>query len=79
MRFAQFTVDPKGDIERDSFFRRTIAPVSTAVLAAMAGIYHDGFESVTGVGGDGRTAGEKKSGPESKGGDKADRTRHVNR
>jgi len=79
LRFAQFTVDPQGDIERDRFFRRTIAPVGAAVLAAVAGIYDDCFESVTGVGGDGRAAAEIKSGPESKDGDRADRTRHANR
>ena len=79
LRFAEFAVDPKGDIERDGFFRRRMAPGGTAVLAAVAGIHDDSFESVTGVGGDGRAAAEKKSGPESKGGDRADRTRHANR
>ena len=69
LRLAEFAVDPKGDIERDGFFRRRLAPGSPAVLAAVAGIHDDGFESVTGVGGDGRAAAEKKSGPESKDGD----------
>ena len=43
LRFAQFTVDPQGDIERDRFFRRTIAPVGTAVVAGGAAISDECF------------------------------------
>ena len=62
LRLAQFAVDPQGDIERDRFFRRAIAPLGAAVLAAVAGIDDDGFEGMAGVGRDGRAAAEKKSG-----------------
>ena len=42
---ATFVIDPQGDIERDNFFRGTIAPVGTAVLAAVAGINHHRVEA----------------------------------
>src|SRR4029453_9748029 len=70
LRLAEFAVDPQGDIKRGGFFGRRIPPGGPAVLATVAGIHDDGFESVTGVRGDGRAAAETKSGPERKDSDK---------
>ena len=76
LRLAQFAIDPQGDIERDRFFRRAVPAPGAAVFAAMAGIDHDGIESVAGVGRDGRATAEQKSGRQGERGDGAGQTLH---
>src|SRR4030095_1563379 len=47
--FSQFLAEPRGDIESDSFFRRTVSTVGAAVAPAVAGIDDDGGEGAAGV------------------------------
>jgi hypothetical protein len=62
LRAAQFLINPQGDIERDYFLRWSVPPPGAAVLAAVAGIDHDGVETVAGIGRDRRAAAEKEDG-----------------
>ena len=46
---AQFLAEPRGDIESDGLFRRTVSTVGAAVASAVAGIDDDGSEGAAGV------------------------------
>ena len=73
----EFAIHPQGDVERDRLFRRTVPAPGAAVFPAMAGIDHDGIKSMAGIGRDGGTATEQKTGREAEPGDGAWQTLHA--
>src|SRR5437899_5762937 len=64
LRFAQLAVKTLGDIESNHFLRGTVTAICAAIFPPVAGIYHHGIKSLTGVfdpGGRNGTASSQRS------------------